>query len=123
VNITLNGFQYAWEPFVKGICSHGNLLNFERLWDGCIQEETHMESKAIKKGGDENLFLFGQTNKGRNKRLDNDRGKSEESTSQLVKKDLRKIKFFIFHEQGHYTSQCLDKKKGKGKQQKKKKLE
>jgi hypothetical protein len=39
--------------------------------------------------------------------------------SQSRKKDLSKIKFFIYHKHGHYASQGLDKKKGKGKQQQK----
>jgi hypothetical protein len=118
VNMALNGFPTSWEPFVKGICARENLPNFERLWDDYIQEETQMESKANKKGGDENLALFGQTNKGRGKGPNKGKGKSEESTSQPGKKDLSKIKCFICHKHGHYASQCPDKKKGKGKQQK-----
>jgi hypothetical protein len=58
--MALNGFPTSWEPFVKGICAWENLLNFERLWDDCIQEGTQMESKAGKKDGEENLALFGQ---------------------------------------------------------------
>ena len=76
-----------------------------------------MESKAIKKDGKENLALFGQSNKGRGKKPNKGKGKSEESTSQLGKKDLSKIKCFSCHKHGHYASQCLDKKKSKGKQQ------
>jgi hypothetical protein len=30
VNMALNGFPTSWEPFVKGICAHENLPNFER---------------------------------------------------------------------------------------------
>jgi hypothetical protein len=56
--VALNGFPTSWELFVKGISFQEN-LNFERLWDDCIQEETLMESKDSKKGGDENLDLFG----------------------------------------------------------------
>jgi hypothetical protein len=60
-----NGFRASWEPLVKGICAREHLPNFERLWDDYIQEETRMESKTSKKGGDENLALFGQSNKGK----------------------------------------------------------
>ena len=81
VNMALNRFPTSREPFVQGICAPENLPNFERLWDNCIQEETQMESKAIKKGGDENLALFGQLNKGRGKGPNKGKGKSEESTS------------------------------------------
>jgi hypothetical protein len=56
-------------------------LTLKGLWDDCIQEETQMESKANKKGGDENLALFGQTNKGKGKGPNKGKGKSEESTS------------------------------------------
>jgi hypothetical protein len=72
-----------------------------------------MEPKAIKKGGDENLALFGSSNKGRGKGSSKGKGKSEESTSQPGK-DLSKIKCFICHKHGHYASECLEKKKGKG---------
>jgi hypothetical protein len=40
-----------------------------------------MVSKASKKGGDENLALFGHTNKRRGKEPNKVKGKSEESTS------------------------------------------
>jgi hypothetical protein len=63
-----------------------------------------MESKASKKDGDENLALFGQTNKGRGKGPSKGKGKSEESASQQRKKDLSKIKCFICHKHNHYAS-------------------
>jgi hypothetical protein len=44
-----------------------------------------MESKANKKGGDENLTLFGQSNKGRGKGPNKGKGNSEQSTSHLGK--------------------------------------
>jgi hypothetical protein len=49
-----------------------------------------MESKADKKDGEENLALFGQSNKGIGKGPSEGMGKSEESTSQPGK-DLSKI--------------------------------
>jgi hypothetical protein len=51
VNMALNEFPVSWEPFVKGICARENLLDFERLWDDYIQEETRMESKPDKEDG------------------------------------------------------------------------
>lgn len=59
VNMELNGFSAWWEPFVKGVCARENVPNYERLRDYCIQEETQMELKANKNGGDDNLALFG----------------------------------------------------------------
>jgi hypothetical protein len=65
----------------QGICVREILPNFGRLWDDCTQEETRMESRANKKGGDENLALCGRTNKGRGKGPNKGKGKSEESLS------------------------------------------
>lgn len=67
VNMALNGFPTSSEPFVQGVCARENLPTFERLWDDYIQEETPMDSKASKNGGDENLTLFGQAKKGKGK--------------------------------------------------------
>ena len=67
VSMAHNGLLASWEPFVKGVCARENLPTFERLWDDYIQEETPMDSKASKNGGDENLALFGQAKKGKGK--------------------------------------------------------
>ena len=53
--------------------------------------------------------------RGRGKGPDKGKKKSEEPTSQ-PRKDLSKFKWFMCHKLGHYASQCLEKKKGKGKQ-------
>jgi hypothetical protein len=45
VNVALNGFTKSWEPFVKGITAREKLLDWQRLWDNCIQEETREESR------------------------------------------------------------------------------
>jgi hypothetical protein len=87
--------------------------------DNYIQKETWMKSKAKMKDGEENLALFDHSNKGRGNGPNKGKGKSEESTSQLRKRDLSKIKCFSCHKHNHYASQCLDKKKGKGKQHQK----
>jgi hypothetical protein len=74
-----------------------------------------MESKVGKEDGEENLALFGASNKGRGKGPNKGKGKSEKSTSEPGKKDLSKIECFNCHKHGHYTSHCPD-KKGKGQQ-------
>jgi hypothetical protein len=63
-----------------------------------------MESKVNKKGDNENLALFGQTNKGRGKGPSNGKGKNEEPTSLSGKKDLSKFKCFICHKHDHNAS-------------------
>jgi len=76
-----------------------------------------MDSEANKNGGDGNLGLFGQMKKGKGKWPSRSKGKSEELASQWDKKYLSKNECFICHKFKHYASQCLDKRKGKGKQQ------
>jgi hypothetical protein len=76
-----------------------------------------MESKTNKKSGDENLTLFGQTNKGIGKEPNKGKEKSEELASLPGNKELSKIKCFICHNNDYYALLCLDKKKGRGKLQ------
>jgi hypothetical protein len=64
--------------------------------------------------GEENLALVSQAKKRKGK---GSKGNSEGETSQSRKKDLSKIKCFTCHKNGHYASQCLEKKKGQGKMQ------
>ena len=60
VNVALNGFTKAWEPFIVGICTKERPPNWERLWDDCIQEETRKVSRTNKQGGvaNENFALI-----------------------------------------------------------------
>ena len=48
VRVVLNGFTKHWEPFVKSLRAREKLPKWERLWDGCIQEDTREESRADK---------------------------------------------------------------------------
>jgi hypothetical protein len=105
VNVALNGLPKSWEPFVKGVCARENILDWQRLWDDCIQEETWEESKSSKKGSnDENLAIVNKKKNGKvkssSKKGNNDGG----SSLPWKKMDLSKIKCFSFHKNGHYTS-------------------
>jgi hypothetical protein len=46
INVAFNGFPKSWEPFAKGVCAREKILDWYRIWDNCIQEETREESKA-----------------------------------------------------------------------------
>jgi hypothetical protein len=115
VNVALNGFTKAWEPFIMGICAQEKLPKLEKLWDDCIEEETWKESKSSEQqgGGDENLSLVNKTKKGKGKvfvKKSNSRGEGQQSGQ---KRDMSKIKCYIFHKNGHFASQYPQRKKGK----------
>jgi len=108
VNVALNGFSKAWEPFIMGICAREKLPKWERLWDDCIQEETRRESRSGKQGGgaaDDNLALVSKTKKRKVKVFKKVGSKGEEQKSRK-KRDMRNIKFYICHKNGHFASQC-----------------
>jgi hypothetical protein len=67
-------------------------------------------------GSEENLALVSKTRKGKGK-SSSKKGNSDGGSSQPgKKKDLSKIKCFSCHKNGHYASQCPEKKKkGNGK--------
>jgi hypothetical protein len=108
VNVYLNGFTKSWEPFIMGICTRENLPKWERLWDDCIHEEISKEFKSDKQGGGgyENLSLVGKTKKGKGKVLVKKGDNQGEGQQFEKKRDMRKIKCYIFHKNDHFASQC-----------------
>ena len=51
VQITLNGLPKTWESFVDGNVGRENLLEWERLWDDCIQNEIRNNHLGAAKQG------------------------------------------------------------------------
>jgi hypothetical protein len=85
-----------------------------RLWVHCIQEEAQIESKNNQRGSDDDiqaLAAHARKGKGNGSRKKNPR--REASPEQGKKKDLSKVKGFVCHKQGHYASQCPERKKGR----------
>jgi hypothetical protein len=116
VNVALNGFTKSWEPFIMGICAREKLPKWERLWDDFIQEETHRESKPTKQGGsgeDENLSLVSKTKKGKGNFFVKKGDSQGEVQQSGQKRDMSKIKCYIFHKNGHFASQCPRRRKNK----------
>jgi hypothetical protein len=91
-----------------GICAREKLPKWERLWDDYIQEETCKESRSGKQGGgaaNENLALVSKTKKGKGK-VSKKGNKQGEGQQFGKKRDMSKIKCYIFHKNGHFASQC-----------------
>ena len=82
------------------------LPDWQRLWDDFLQEETRMgqgsssSSSAPQIVDEESLTLAGKS-----------KGKAKKKKGGKKNLDMSKVKSFICHKQGHFASQCLDKKK------------
>jgi hypothetical protein len=48
LNVEINGIPKSWETFFKGVCAREHILDWQRLWDDCIQEKAHEEFKSSK---------------------------------------------------------------------------
>ena len=106
VQIALNGFSKPWDTFVKGIVARDKLPDWQRLWDDFVQEETRMgqgsgsSSSAPQIVNEEALALTGKS-----------KSKAKRKKDGKKKLDVSKVNCFICHKQGHFASQCLDRKK------------
>eukprot|EP00253_Pinus_taeda_P031070 PITA_31070 len=70
VRIASNGLSKTWENFVDGIGDQENLLDWERLWDDCIQNEIRKNHLGATKQveEDDNVALLARGKKGRAKK-------------------------------------------------------
>jgi hypothetical protein len=99
VNMALRGILGSWEPFVQGIFARQKLLEFDRIWANCIQEETRLVSRddmdgMVKSRNDENQGLATCTRKGRKGSPGRRRAylEREASPEPRQNKDLSRIK-------------------------------
>jgi hypothetical protein len=109
VRTTLNGVSKQWVVFLEGIVAREKLLNWERLWDDFVQEESqrgyaHGSSST---GHEENNVALATTSKKKFKKGPKGGNKPKGEG----KKDMRKVKGFACHKFGHYAGQCPNKRK------------
>jgi hypothetical protein len=42
---TLNGLTRPWDSFIQNFCAKKEKLQFESLWEECIQEESRVDNR------------------------------------------------------------------------------
>ena len=96
VRYALNGFTTKWHTFVQRVVARDKLLDWTRLWDDFVQEETREGTfQNGTQSSEENVaFLTKGKGKGRKKR----------------EKDPSKVRCYNCNKFGHYASQCPKKK-------------
>jgi hypothetical protein len=65
--MTLNGLTRPWDAFIQTICAKKEKLQFESLWEECIQEETRVANHEALLARDDDQALATHTKRGRKK--------------------------------------------------------
>jgi hypothetical protein len=64
---TLNGLTRPWDAFIQTICARKEKLNFNSLWEECVQEEARVANREALLSRDEDQALATHTKGGRNR--------------------------------------------------------
>jgi hypothetical protein len=65
--IAINGLTKPWDAFIQTICARKEKLQFESLWEECIQEETRVANCEALLARDDDQALATHTKGGRKK--------------------------------------------------------
>ena len=114
VQIVVDGLPPSWETFLAGINAHENLLDFERLWHDCLQEEGRIQSRNGP-SKEENLALTTRTRRG--KRFTSQKKfppQKEKSRGGFKGKDfdITRVKCYNYQQKGHFARDCPKIRKG-----------
>ena len=63
VMTTLNCLPRSWDSFIQGICDKKKLINFNRLWEECTQEEAWLITREENMGATKDQALMVHTRK------------------------------------------------------------
>ena len=62
---SLNGLTRPWDAFIQTICAKKEKLQFDSLWEECVQEEARVANREALLSGDEDQALTTRTKGGR----------------------------------------------------------
>jgi hypothetical protein len=63
----LNGLRRPWDAFIQTICARKEKIQFDSLWEECIQEESRVANQEALLSRDEYQSLSIHTKGGRKK--------------------------------------------------------
>jgi hypothetical protein len=100
VMTTLNGLPRSWDAFIQGICSRRKLLEFNRLWEYCNQEEARTTTRE-EKMTDDGQALADHTRKGKSKKE-----LSSPKKFQKGRRNYPNIRCLCCQKMGHIARNC-----------------
>jgi hypothetical protein len=65
-DLSNNNLTRPWDTCIQNICARKEKLNFDSLWEGCVQEEERVANRAALLSRDEDQALATHTKGGRN---------------------------------------------------------
>ena len=103
----MNGLPRSWDSFIQGICARRKLINFNRLWEECSQEEAQIVSREEKMGSEDQAL----TVHFKKSKRDYHHPKGKHSHQ----KGSSKLRCYTCDEIGHFTRHCPMNKNGSNK--------
>ena len=110
MSLTLLGLPKSWHSYEDSFIGREKLPGWEQLWLDLVLEEIRRvtrDGSSSKNEDEENFTLATKARKGKGKKS------HPKSEAKGKKQDFSKVKCFHFHENGHFTTNCPQKKKNK----------
>jgi hypothetical protein len=128
VMTSLNGLTRPWDAFIQSVCGRKEKLQFESLWEECIQGETRVANREALLARDDDQDLATHTKGGRKKPYfkreshrelkPSNKFKNQESHSRNFQKkgqhkgrDLSSIQCYHCDKMGHKANNCPSQKR------------
>jgi transposase InsO family protein len=94
---TLNGLTRPWDAFIQNICARKDKLQFDSLWEECVQEESRVANREALLSRDEDQALSTHTKGGRNKSyLQKETHKESHPQNKFIHKESQPRRFQKF---------------------------